>query len=165
MDKRKQFQKTLDEALESIETEEDRIIRIRQLQEQMSQLEQQITGLKQQMQQEMEGLLGELAVSIRNRVPGISVGLDGGRCHVKHMANNLSFKPNLEGGTWDVEPNKSGRRFNKHHGHALGLKHDVGPLADAASGFFKKRYRRLNNEQMPIRHTGISKTQASGHYA
>jgi hypothetical protein len=117
------------------------------------------------MQQEMEGLLGDLAVNIRNRVPGLSVGLDGGRCHVKHLANSLSFKPNMDGGTWDIESNKSGRRFRKTHGHALGLKHDVGPLADAASTFFKKRYRRLNNESRPIQHKGISKTQASGYYA
>jgi hypothetical protein len=165
MMKRKDFQKTLDEALESIETEEDRIIRIRQIQEQISQLEEQVTGLRQQMQHEMEGLLGELAVSIRNRVPGLSVSLNGGRCHVKHLANSLSFRPDMDGGTWDVETNRSGRRFRKAHGHALGLKHDVGPLADAASSFFKKRYRRLNNESRPIQHKGISKTQASGYYA
>ncbi len=160
----KNFQKILDEALESIETEEDRIIRVRQLQEQITQMEQQVAGLRQQMQHEMEGLLGELAVSVRNRVPGLSVGLDGGRCNIKHMSNSLSLRPDLGSGTWDVDTNRSGRRFRKHHGHALGLKNDVNPLADGVSAFFKKRYRRLNNEQRPIQHRGISKTQASGHY-
>ena len=143
---RSKFEKVLDEQLESVGTESDRIARVNQIREQIGQLEIQITELKTQLSQESEGLNGDLAVAIRKMMPGLSVSLDGGRCNIRHMSNNLTFKPDYEKAMWQVEPNISGRRFNKHHGHSMNLKHDVGPLADNVGSFFRKRYKRLNSE-------------------
>jgi len=158
------FEKILEEQLQSIGQEEDSVIRIQQIRDQIAQLENQIGELKQQMAQEMESMTGALAVSIRKMVPGLAVSLDGGRCRVSHMSNSLSMRPDFGSGRWDIEPNRTGRRFRKHHGHVIDLKHDVGPLADNVGSFFKKRYKRLNNEGRAIQHVGVSKTQASGHY-
>ena len=142
----KNFAQMLEEQLQSVDTEADRIARIRQIQDQISQLESQMMELKHQLAQETEGLTGELAVSVRKLMPSLSVSLDSGRCCVRHMSNSLAFKPDFTNSLWDVEPNISGRRFRKYHGHSLGLKHDVRPLADSIGGFFKKRYKRLNME-------------------
>ena len=157
------FEKILEEQLQSIGQEEDNVIRINQIRDQIAQLEGQIDELKQQMAQEMENMTGALAVSIRKLVPGLSVNLDGGRCRVSHMSNSLSLRPDFGSGRWDIEQNKSGRRFRKHHG-PIDLRHDVGPLADNVGSFFRKRYKRLSNEGRAIQHVGVSKTQASGHY-
>jgi hypothetical protein len=157
------FEKILEEQLQSIEQEEDSVVRINQIRDQIAQLEAQIGELKQQMAQEMEGMNGALAVSIRKLVPGLSVNLDGGKCRVSHMSNSLSMRPDFTSGRWEIEPNKTGRRFRKHHG-PVDLAHDVGPLANNVGAFFKKRYKRLNNEGRAIKHVGVSKTQASGHY-
>lgn len=143
---RSQFEQILDEQLQSIGTEADRIARINQIREQISQLEGQIGELKRQLAQESEGLTGELAVAIRKTMPGLSVSLDGGQCSIRHLSNSLSFRPNFDNTMWDVEPNISGRRFRKHHGHSLNLRHDVSPLADNVSQFFRRRYKRLNSE-------------------
>jgi len=158
------FEKMLEEQLQTIGQEEDSVIRIQQIRDQISQLEAQIAELKQQMAQEVESMTGALAVSVRKIVPGLTVSLDGGRCRVSHMSNNLSLRPDFASGQWDVEPNRTGKRFRKHHGHSVDLKHDVGPLADNIGSFFRKRYKRLNTEGRAIKHVGISKTQASGHY-
>jgi len=143
---RPDFEKILEEQLQSIGTEEDRIARINQIRDQIIQLEGQISELKKQMAIETEGLTGDLAVSIRKMMPALSVSLDGGRCNVRHLSNSLALRPDFQNGLWDVEQNISGRRFRKHHGHALSLKHDVNPLADSVGSFFRKRYKRLNTE-------------------
>lgn len=159
-----EFKKTLEEALGAIDTEQDRIARIQQIQAQIAELDQQGMELKQQMQHEMEALVGDLAVGVRNRMPGVAVNLNGGRCSVNHLSNNLSLAPDITSGTWNIDGNKSGRRFRKHHANVLDLKSDVGPLADSIGHFFKRRYKRLNTENA-IQHKGVSKTQASGYYA
>ena len=146
---RDKFKKVLDEQLDSIDQEQGRIIRISQVNEQIIQLENQIRELRKQAQDEMEGFVGDLAVSVRKALPGIGVSLNGGRCNVSHMSHNLSLQPDVKSGTWNVEPNKAGRRFSKHHGNSLNLNNDVGPLADGINSFFRKRYKRLNTEGAP----------------
>jgi hypothetical protein len=144
-----EFQRKLDEQLQTIETEEDRIARVQQIKVQMAQLKDQMAELNRQLQHELEGMVGELAISVRKSVPGLAVSLNNGRCNVKHLSNNLSLRPDFDSGMWDVEPNVSGRRFRKHHGHALKLSKDVAPISGEISNFFRKRYKRLNNESMP----------------
>ncbi len=146
---RDKFKKVLDEQLDSIDQEQGRIIRISQINEQIVQLENQIHELRKQAQDEMEGFVGDLAVSVRKSLPGIGVSLNGGRCNVNHMSHNLSLRPDVGSVTWNVEPNKAGKRFSKHHGNSLNLSNDVGPLANGISSFFKKRYKRLNTEAAP----------------
>jgi hypothetical protein len=146
--RRPEFEKVLDEQLQSIETEADRIARIQQIRDQISGLEGQIIELKRQLAHESESLTGDLAIAIRKAMPGLSVSLDGGSCHVRHLANNLDLRPDFQNGLWNVEQNISGRRFRKHHGHVLGLKHDIAPLADGISSFFKQRYKKLNMEDV-----------------
>ena len=142
------FEKILEEQLESVGTEADRVARISQIREQISQLENQIAELQKQLAQESESLNGDLAVAIRKMLPGLAVSLDGGRCNVRHMSNMLTFRPDFSNAMWEVEPNISGKRFKKYHGHAMNLKHDVNPLADNVTSFFRKRYKRLNNESV-----------------
>jgi len=146
---RDNFKKVLEEQLDTIDQEQDRIIRISQINDQIAQLENQISELRKQAQDEMEGFVGDLAVSVRKVLPGINVSLNGGRCNVSHMSHNLSLRPDVTSRTWNVEPNKAGRRFTKHHGSSLGLSNDVNPLANGISTFFKKRYKKLNNEGAP----------------
>ena len=148
------FEKILQEQLQSINTEGDRIARITQIRAQITQLEEQIAELKQQLLHESEALTGDLAIAIRKALPGLSVALNGGRCSVSHLSNNLVFNPNFSSGVWEVEPNNSGRRFVRHHGHALRLHHDVNDLASNIINFFRKRYKRLNNEGMAVRPIG-----------
>jgi hypothetical protein len=147
----KAFEKVLEEQLGSIEQPEDSIARISQIGEQISQLESQIAELRQQMQHELEGLVGTLAVSVRKELPGVSVSLNGGKCHVNHLSHKLSLGPDIKAGTWNVEPNRAGRRFGRHHGTALALQTDVGPLASNIGSFFRKRYKRLANESRPVK--------------
>ena len=128
MDKQK-FNKLLAESLNNIDQDADKIARISQITTQISQLEGQIAELKTQMQHELEGVVGELAVSVRKILPGVKVSLDGGRCNIGHLSHNLSFRPNITNSLWDVEDNMAGRRFRRHHGHSLALQSDVGPLA------------------------------------
>jgi len=142
------FEEILEEQLQSIGTEADRIARINQIREQISQLETQIGELNRQLAQESEALNGDLAVAVRKMLPGLAVSLNDGQCNIKHRSNSLAFRPDFSASMWNVEPNVSGRRFRKHHGHVMNLKHDVGPLADNIVSYFRKRYKRLANENV-----------------
>lgn len=165
---RPEFEHVLDEQLGELGGDSDRIARINQINSQIAQLQAQISELQGQLQRETEDMVGALAVSVRQNMPGVTVSLDGGKCNVMHLSHHLSLKPNIASGLWDVEPNITGRRFSKYYGHALGLQHDVSPLVDGVSNFFKKRYKRLNpptkNYPLPIANKGMSKG-VGGYYA
>lgn len=171
------FIKTLEEQLDRLDSEQDRIIRIQQIDAQIDELKSQISKLEEERLHEAEQMMGDLAVSVRKAIPGINVGLNNGRCHVSHLSNMLSLRPDFATGVWDVEPNMTGRRFRRRHGHALGLKHDVCPLSNSVADFFRSKYKRLRprsgvrneaitpNMGRAVQNKGISKAQGSGYYA
>lgn len=174
----KEFVDVLEEQLNGIEAEQDRIARIQQIDSQIAELKKQISQLETQKIHEAEKLMGDLAVSVRQVIPGISVGLRNGKCNISYLSNNLSLRPDFMSKRWEIEPNRSGRRFKRNYGHALGLKHDIYPLSDSIADFFRNRYKSLRiredvspsvapkpNMGRAIQHKGISKTQGSGYYA
>jgi HAMP domain-containing protein len=140
------FEQMLDNQLETIDIDGGKVARINQIKTQISQLEHQISELKHDMQSEMEGMVGNLAVAIRKAVPGLAVNLSNGSCNINHLSNLLSLRPNIDAKMWDVDPNIAGRRFKKYHGHVMGLTDDVGPISDGVSQFFRTRYKRLSTE-------------------
>lgn len=172
----REFLKTLEEQLDRIESEQDRIIRIQQIDAQINELKDQIGRLEEERIHEAEQMMGDLAVSVRKSVPGVNVGLNNGSCHISHLSNKLSLRPNFNDGMWDVEPNIAGRRFRRNHGHSLGLKHDVCPLSNSVADFFRNKYKRLRGSRIrtenikpnmgrAVQNKGITKAQGSGYYA
>ena len=83
----REFLKTLEEQLDRMESEQDRIARIGQIDAQIEELKSQISRLEEERMHEAEQLMGDLAVSVRKAIPGINVGLNKGRCNISHLSN------------------------------------------------------------------------------
>lgn len=151
------FRLLVEEGLASIDTKESRINRINQIKSQIANLENQMTELNTQLRNETHALLGDLAVSVKKSIPGVSISLDGDSCSISHMSNKLSVKPDFVNNVWNIDPNISGRRFKRAHGHSLLLGQDTSVLANEVANYFKGHYKKLS-EGRPIKRVQVSQT-------
>jgi len=102
-----------------------------------------LSELEMKLRHSTEEYNAALAMSLRKRLPGLSVGLSNGRCSANYRSTNLSCWPDLQAQMWKFEPNRHGRSFMRRNGHLLPLGNQLEPLVDAIVNYFG-RYKTLN---------------------
>lgn len=117
---------------------------IQEIKKEIGDAECHLSDLKMKLRHAVEEYNAALAMSLRKRLPGLGVSLDGGRCHASYRSTNLSCRPDLDSGMWQFEPNDHGRRFSRRHSHLLPLSNQIEPLVDAIVDYFGGRYRSIN---------------------
>jgi len=109
---------------------------------QIQDLETKLQGARTQLVHIIERLNGELGTEIRKRQNKIGVSHRDGSCTCGYRSRDLVCRPDLQAGKWSIG-GRMGRSFLRHHPEVVHLHGDVGPLADAIVGFFKRYYRTL----------------------
>lgn len=102
-----------------------------------------LDGLKMNLRHAIEEYNAALAMSLRKRIPHISVGLNNGQCSTSYRSTNLTCRPDIDKGIWHFEPNDHGRRFSRRNSHLLQLSNSIEPLVDAIAQYYTGRYRSI----------------------
>ena len=103
-----------------------------------------LSELRMNLRHAIEEYNAALAMSLRKRVPGLSVSLDGGRCNARYHSTALSCWPDLESGMWQFDGDRHGKSFSRRNAHLLPLSNQIDPLVDAIINYFDGRYRTIN---------------------
>lgn len=139
-----QLDSTLQEALcENTDTAAEDLISIaKEIEHQITELEQSLQDSKKQLQHIIERLNSNLGMEIRKLQPKMSIGISGGACTCGYKSRDLKCVPDLGEGRWNIG-GRLGRGFVKKNPHVTRLSSDVGQLANAIVSYFRNYYRTL----------------------
>ena len=138
----------MDEELvkQSGKPEEDLLQIAQEIAHEISEMEIKLKDSKIKLNEIVEKLNTMLGGEIRKNHPKMEVMLKGGNCICGYRSRDLSCKPNLQTGRWEVG-GRLGRSFLSHYPQMAKLSSDVVPLAQSIIEFFKKHYRSLGVDQ------------------
>lgn len=90
----------------------------------------------------LEELNSSLGREIRKIQPKMAISLRNGSCTCGYRSRDLSCRPDLDKGIWQIG-GALGGGFRRKRPEMLRLSHDMAPLARAIVDHFKRRYRTL----------------------
>jgi len=137
-----QLEQILEEQIETGDPCEDLISIATELMDQISNLQKSLDDAQLQLRNIVEKLNCTLGMEIRKKQPKMHISLDNNSCTCGYKSKDLSCKPNLENGRWEIG-GRLGRGFVKNFPQSTKLTSDVKPLANSVVTFFKKHYRTL----------------------
>lgn len=147
MSRKVEFDKAINEELENLPLADPEVKGkydlIADIRKELQDAKAHVAELEMNLRQAVEEYNFALGVALRKRLPQITVSYDKGRCTANYRSTVLSCWPNMDMGLWSFEPNKHGRHFTRHNGHALRLGNQIDPIVDAIVGYLTQKYRTL----------------------
>lgn len=110
---------------------------------QLKEAQQMVSDLELRINHIVEQIIASLGAEVRNRQPGLEVGLRNGNAHCGYRSRSIVCKPDVHKGTWDISGTPFAKTFVKRYPHLSQMGSDVKPLAHAIADFFTERYRTL----------------------
>lgn len=107
-------------------------------------LQSQIENSKDEINVIVDELLTKLVLSVRKRMPKLSINVSSNRCDIRYKAKAIILLPNLNKLEWNVEPNDMGKEFMKVFNETFKIEDDMTAIADAIVDYFTGRYKTLN---------------------
>jgi len=111
----------------------------------ITEMEMKLKNSKVRLNEITERLNSMLGGEIRRIHPKMEVMLKGGNCTCGYRSKDLSCRPNLQTGRWEIG-GRLGRNFLTNYPQMAKLSTDVSPLAKTIIDFFKKYYRSLGDQ-------------------
>lgn len=125
-----------------------------QIVRQLEDTQRRILELQNQLLIAKNRMCGELALSIRRRMPGLNIGVSRDGCKVGYRTKHMILNPDPGSGIWKIKSgdNRFARKFLRLFGTSTVISQDINPLADNIISFFRDHYKTLGED---IDGTGI----------
>ncbi len=120
---------------------------IDKLQKQMlhhADLQSQLENSKDEISVLFDELMSKLVLSVRKRMPKLSISVSSNRCDIRYKSKAVILIPNLNKLEWSVEPNDMGKEFMKVFSNTFKMSDNMSDIADAIVDYFTGRYKTLN---------------------
>jgi hypothetical protein len=133
----------LAEQLDDTSVQKDLVSIASELKSAISQWKSEIENAELRINHILEELNSSLGREIRKIQPKMAISLRNGACTCGYRSRDLSCKPDLDKGIWQIG-GALGGGFRRRRPEALRLSHDLKPLAQAVVDHFRNYYRTLS---------------------
>lgn len=116
-----------------------------QIVHQLEATQRRILELQNQLLIARNRMCGELALSIRRKMPGLNIGVNRDGCKVGYRTKHMIFNPDPGSGIWKVKSgdNRFARKFLRLFGTSTVISQDTDGLANNIVLFFRDHYKTL----------------------